>query len=366
MIYLSRPQIDRRQIRAVTKVLKSGNLVQGPEVEAFEAEVGALIGVTHCVAVNSGTSALHLGMLAIGIGPGDEVIAPSFSFAATANAIELTGASVVFADISPDDFNIDPNHVESLITPRTKAVLAVHIYGHPARVDHLEAICKRHQILLIEDAAQALGAKANNRYAGAIGTFGALSFYATKNISSGEGGMITTSDADLARRARLLRNQGQEIKYKNEIIGFNNRLSDVHAAIGREQLRNIQNWDGKRQRNAKYLSEHLIGAELPSIRDGNHHAFHQYTIRVPANRRQELSVHIAECGVQSGVYYPTPIHLLPSFRERRNFDGTVVNLPVTVQAANEVLSLPVHPQLNVRHLRKIVEAVNSFTEARSL
>lgn len=363
MIYLSRPQIDRRQIRAVTRVLKSGQLVQGPEVEAFEAEVGSLIGVTHCVAVNSGTSALHLGMLASGIGPGDEVIAPSFSFAATANAIELTGASVKFADIRLDDFNLDPDHVESLITPRTKAVLAVHLYGHPAQIERLEEICKKHHLLLIEDAAQALGAKENGRHAGALGKFGALSFYATKNISSGEGGMITTNDADLARRARLLRNQGQEIKYKNEIVGFNNRLSDLHAAIGREQLRNIQCWDSKRQCNAGYLSENLIGVVLPSVRCGSHHAFHQYTIRVSAAQRQELGTHLAERGVQSGVYYPTPIHLLPSFRERRNSDGLAINLPVTVQAANEALSLPVHPQLRARDLRKIVDAVNSFTGA---
>jgi len=235
MIYLSRPHIDRNQIRAVKRVLKSGQLVQGPEVEAFEEEVATLIGVAHCVAVNSGTSALHLGMLACGIGPGDEVIVPSFSFAATANAVELTGASVVFADINLDDFNLDPKHVESLITPRTTAVLAVHLYGHPAKMQTLEAICARHQVRLIEDAAQALGARENGRHAGAIGAFGALSFYATKNISSGEGGMITTNDAKLARHARLLRNQGQEIRYRNEIIGFNNRLSDIHAAIGRQQ-----------------------------------------------------------------------------------------------------------------------------------
>lgn len=361
MIHLSRPQIDRRQIRAVTRVLKSGQLVQGREVEAFEGEVSSLIGVAHCVAVNSGTSALHLGMLASGIGPGDEVIAPSFSFAATANAVELTGASVVFADIQADDFNLDPGHVESLITSRTKAVLAVHLYGHPARVERLEAICRKHRIMLVEDAAQALGAKADGRHAGAIGNFGALSFYATKNISSGEGGMITTNDAGLARRARLLRNQGQEVKYKNEVIGFNNRLSDLHAAIGREQLKNIGAWDSRRQRNAAYLSEQLAGVGVPSVRVGSHHAFHQYTVRVSAARRQELGSHLLQCGVQSGVYYPTPIHLLPSFRERRKSDGSPFSLPVTVQAASEVLSLPVHPQLRNRHLERIVDAVNTFT-----
>jgi len=264
MIPLSKPQIDWRQIRAVRRVLKSGQLVQGPEVEAFETEVASLIGVAHCVAVNAGTSALHLGMLACGIGRGDEVIVPSFSFAATANAVELTGASVVFGDITLEDFNLDHRHVETLITPRTRAVLAVHLYGHPVNIEQLEAVCKRHQILLIEDAAQALGARENGRHAGAMGKFAALSFYATKNISSGEGGMITTNDANLARHARLLRNQGQEIKYRNEIIGFNNRLSDIHAAIGRQQLKHLHQWDAKRQRNARYLSEHLVGVNTPS------------------------------------------------------------------------------------------------------
>jgi len=363
MIYLSRPQIDWRQIRAVKRVLKSGQLVQGPEVEAFEREVAARIGVAHCVAVNSGTSALHLGMLASEIGSGDEVIAPSFSFAATANAVELTGASVVFADITIDDFNIDPKHVESLITPRTKAVLAVHLYGHPAQMASLEKICSRHQIQLIEDAAQALGARENGHYAGAMGTFGALSFYATKNISSGEGGMITTNDASLARRARLLRNQGQEIKYRNEIIGFNNRLSDVHAAIGRQQLKHLYQWDSKRQHNAKYLSEHLVGVKVPVVRSGSHHAFHQYTIGVPGSQRDSMIAHLNSLGVQSGVYYPVPIHLLPSFRERKNRDGSPITLPVTIQAASEALSIPVHPQLGVRHLKRIVEAVNSFRGA---
>lgn len=361
MIPLSKPQIDWRQIRAVRRVLKSGQLVQGPEVEAFETEVASLIGVAHCVAVNAGTSALHLGMLACGIGRGDEVIVPSFSFAATANAVELTGASVVFGDITLEDFNLDHRHVETLITPRTRAVLAVHLYGHPVNIEQLEAVCKRHQILLIEDAAQALGARENGRHAGAMGKFAALSFYATKNISSGEGGMITTNDANLARYARLLRNQGQEIKYRNEIIGFNNRLSDIHAAIGRQQLKHLHQWDAKRQRNARYLSEHLVGVNTPRVRNGSHHAFHQYTIRVPGGQRDSMISHLGSQGVQSGVYYPTPIHCLPSFRERKPLPGSGVNLPVTIQAASEVLSLPVHPQLTIGHLRTIVAAVNSFT-----
>jgi len=360
VIYLSRPQIDRRQIRAVTRVLKSGQLVQGPQVEAFEVEVKSLVGVAHCVAVNSGTSALHLGMLACGIGPGDEVIAPSFSFAATANAVELTGASVVFADIRLDDFNIDPGHVESLITPRTKAVLAVHLYGHPARVRELEKICERHQILLLEDAAQALGASENGRQVGSVGAFGALSFYATKNISSGEGGMITTNDPAIARRARLLRNQGQELKYRNEIVGFNNRLSDIHAAIGREQLKRLRYWNEARQQNARFLTDNLRGPTTPTIRDGARHTFHQYTVRVDASLRDSVTKYLRDSRIECGVYYPIPIHKLPYFAAKDSLRSARCSLPVTETAAAEVLSLPVHPKLSGRDLRKIVNVINSL------
>lgn len=344
------------------RVLKSGQLVQGPEVEAFEHDVSDLIKVPYCVAVNSGTSALHLGLLAAGIGPGDEVIAPSFSFAATANAVILTGARIVFADICLEDFNIDPAHVEQLISPRTKAVLAVHLYGHPAQMTRLESICSTNGLLLLEDAAQAFGATHNQRYAGAIGHFGAFSFYATKNVSSGEGGMIATHDPALARRARLLRNQGQEVKYQNEIVGFNNRLSDIHAAIGRGQLSHAGRWDQKRQHNAEYLSQNLSGIVVPAVRPEVHHAYHQYTVRVPAEVRANLIQYLANKGVQSGVYYPTPIHQLPSFATFGSSNFKARQLPVTYQAASEVLSLPVHPQLTKRNLSKIVRIVNTFIE----
>lgn len=361
MIFLSRPQVDRRQIRAVKRVLKSGQLVQGPEVEAFEHEICSELGVNYSVAVNSGTSALHLGLLAVGIGSGDEVIVPSFSFAATANAVVLSGAKVIFADICADDFGLNPAHVEALIGPRTKAVLAVHLYGHPARLEQLVEICRRHRLLLFEDCAQALGAKENGRPVGSFGEFGALSFYATKNVSCGEGGMITTNNPELARRARLLRNQGQAVRYRNEIVGFNNRLTDMQAALGREQLRHLGLWVKKRQLNARYFSESIRGIDLPSIRDGSHHSFNQYTIRVPSHKRQEFSEHLGNFGIQSSVYYPTPIHLLPSFRE---WIPQVVaeSLPETIRAANEVLSLPVHPNLTKSQLRKIVKAANSFFE----
>jgi len=332
-------------------------------VEAFESAVCEIAKVSHCIAVNSGTSALHLGMLAAGVGPGDEVIVPSFSFAATANAVALTGASVVFADICDDDFNIDPDHVSSLISPRTKAVLAVHLYGHPARLDELSLICDRAGILLFEDAAQALGALNSGKPVGGIGHFGIFSFYATKNVSSGEGGMIATNSPELARTARLLRNQGQEVKYRNEIVGFNNRMSDIHAAIGRVQLQNLSFWDSQRQRNAERLTRNLSGVHAPTVRENCHHAFHQYTIRVEASVRDALMEHLNQTGIQSAVYYPTPIHQLPAYKSQLDQFKSAPDLRTTERAASEVLSLPVHPRLSLRQVDSIIDAINSFTQA---
>jgi perosamine synthetase len=360
MIRLSDPIIDSRQIRAVKRVLKSGQLVQGPEVEAFEREVATFIGAPHAVAVNSGTSALHLGMLAAGVGPGDEVIVPSFSFAATANAVVLTGAKPVFGDISLDDYNLDPDHVESLITSSTRAVMVVHLYGQPAKMQQFERICRKHQLLLFEDAAQALGARIGDRSIGTWGSFSALSFYATKNVSSGEGGMVVTGDGALARRVRLLRNQGQEVKYRNEVVGFNNRLSDIHAAIGRQQLRHIESWSASRKRNADLLSAGLRHVVTPVATPNSHHAFHQYTIRVPAQHRDGLMAHLHNCGVQSAVYYPTPIHRLPSFASGETAVSQGLSLPITEKVANEALSLPVQPRLTRRELKAIIQATNSY------
>jgi dTDP-4-amino-4,6-dideoxygalactose transaminase len=303
-------------------------------------------------------------MLASGIGIGDEVIVPSFSFAATANAVALTGAKVVFADICRDDFNIDPQHVESLISSRTKAIVAVHLYGHPARMSELSTLCNKAGLLLIEDAAQALGARYHDRPIGSLSHFGALSFYATKNISSGEGGMIATNELEVSRRARLLRNQGQELKYRNEVIGYNNRLSDIHAAIGRQQLRQLTKWQSARESNAKFLSANLRGLEVPIVRPGMAHSFHQYTIRVAERHREKLIEHLAKCGVQSGVYYPTPIHQLPCFASTPTSPAQQVVLPETEAAAREVLSIPVHPSLTKRQLNRVVDAVNSYGPTR--
>ncbi len=356
MIPAARPEIGEDERNAVDRVLRSGMLAQGPEVAAFESEFASIVDGARCIALNSGTSALHLAFLAGGVGPGDEVIVPSFSFAATANAVSLTGAVPVFVDIETDYFSIDPAAVEAAITPRTKAIMPVHLYGHPSNLPALKAIADKHGLQLYEDAAQAHAASYDGIPVGAWGTAGSFSFYPTKNMMSGEGGMITTSSAELERLARMLRNQGMERRYENEVVGFNMRMTDIHAAIGRVQLGKLAGWTAKRQANAAFLNENLKGVIVPPTASGAVHVFHQYTIRVVDHDRDAFAEELTKRGIGNGVYYPTPIHRLPSFQLE-------LDLPVTEQATTEVLSLPVYPSLSDRELETIVEAVNAVAKA---
>ena len=358
MIPAAQPLIGEEERNAVDRVLRSGMLAQGPEVKAFEEEFSRHVGGRHCVAVNSGTSALHMAFIAAGIGPGDEVIVPSFSFAATANSVALTGATPVFADIEQDYFNLDPAGVEALITSRTRAIMPVHLYGHPAAMTEFEDLCAKHDLLLLEDAAQAHDATLNGTPVGAFGLAASFSFYPTKNMTSGEGGMITTGDEGVARMLRLLRNQGMEQRYKNEIVGFNTRMTDIHAAIGREQLKKLPGWTGARQQNAEFLSRNISGVVVPPVAPGATHVYHQYTIRIVDHDRDAFSEELTKRGVGNGVYYPTPIHRLPSF-------GLSLDLPVTEQVARQCLSLPVHPSLTQGQLETIVTTVNAVAAAGS-
>jgi perosamine synthetase len=356
MIPAARPMIGDEEREAVDRVLRSGMVAQGPEVAAFEAEFAALVEGRRCVAVNSGTSALHMAFLAGGIGPGDEVIVPSFTFAATANSVALTGATPVFADIEPDQFNLDPVAAAAAITPRTKAIMPVHLYGHPAAMDRFTALADQHHLLLFEDAAQAHAASLHGRPVGTWGLAGSFSFYPTKNMTSGEGGMVTTQSDELARSVQLLRNQGMEKRYENEVVGFNTRMTDLHAAIGRVQLGKLAGWTKQRQANAAFLDENLRGVIVPPVAEGAVHVYHQYTIRVPGHDRDAFTAEIARRGVGSGVYYPIPNHRLPSF-------GLSLDLPETERAAREVLSLPVHPALEEAEVQTIVEVVNAVARA---
>ena len=354
MIPAAKPIIGEEEREAVDRVLRSGVLAQGPEVKAFEEEFSAHVGGRHCIAMNSGTSALHLSLIAAGVEKGDEVIIPSFSFAATANSIVLAGAVPIFADIDKRTFNLDPAHVETLITSKTKAIMPVHLYGHIAAMDRFREVTTKHGLMLIEDAAQGHLASLNGRNAGEFGIVASFSFYPTKNMTSGEGGMVVTDDVEVARTLRLLRNQGQEVRYQNEIIGFNTRMTDIHAAIGRVQLAKLPGWTKQRQENAAFLDANLKGVITPYSQPGTTHSYHQYTIRIPggnAAKRDLFMGKIAEKGVGSGIYYPTPIHQLPSFRMN-------IDLPETELVVKECVSLPVHPSLTKDDLEKIVEVVN--------
>lgn len=357
MIPAARPLIGEEERHAVDRVLVSGGLTQGPEVAAFEQEFSAAaVAGAYCVAVNSGTSALHLATLAAGIGPGDEVLVPSFTFAATANSVALTGATPVFVDIDAETFCMSVEAARDAITDRTRAIMPVHIYGHPADLPGLMALCKKFDLVLIEDAAQAHLSSICGQPVGTWGLAGSFSFYPTKNMTSGEGGMISTKDSEFAKTLRLLRNQGQERRYHNEIVGFNNRMSDIHAAIGRVQLSKLAGWTEQRQANAAFLDNSLRGVMTPAVAPGAVHVYHQYTIRVVGFDRDAFAAQLAGRGVGTGVYYPVSNHSLPSFA--RDLD-----LPETERAAREVLSLPVYPSLSEDELVRIAESVNAVASA---
>lgn len=363
MIPSAAPIIGEQERAAVDRVLGSGMLTQGPEVAAFEREFAdQLLDGRRCVAVNSGTSALHCALLAIGVGPGDEVVVPSFTFAATVNAVALSGATPVFADIEADTFTLDPASVAEVLTPRTAAVLPVHLYGHPADLGPLSELAREAGAVLLEDAAQAHGASYRGRPVGSFGEWGAFSLYPTKNMTSGEGGMVACATSALADVVRRLRNQGMDSPYVHEVIGLNNRMSDLHAAIGRVQLTRLPEWTAQRRRNAAFFDTHLhdaqlTGVVLPTVRPGCLHVYHQYTVRLvgasACERDEVVRALRQEHLVGASVYYPTPCHELASlahFAPRGE-------LPETTRASAEVLSLPVHPLLTEADRERIVSAL---------
>lgn len=356
-IRAAQPLIGEAERAAVDAVLRSGVIAQGPQVAAFESEFARdVVGGRVCVAVSSGTSGLHLGLLAAGIGPGMEVIVPSFTFAATANSVALTGATPVFVDIEPATFCIDPDAVAAAITPRTAGIMPVHLYGHPANLTALTALCQKHDLQLFEDAAQAHGATWGGAPVGSFGDFGMFSLYPTKNMTSGEGGMVACASSEIERAIRVLRNQGMERRYENEVVGFNARMTDIHAAIGRVQLTKLASWNVQRQANAAMFNAELTGVTTPSVAAGATHVYHQYTIRVPEDRDGFAEALLSEYDIETGVYYPIPNHRLPSF-------DLELDLPQTARACAEVLSLPVHPALDSQDLDRVVTAVNALASA---
>ncbi len=356
MIPIAKPVIGEAEKQAVLEVLDSGMLVQGPRVKALEERFAAVCGTKYAVATSSGTTALHIALLAHGIGPGDEVITTSFTFIATVSSILFTGAKPVFVDIEEETFNLNPALLEEAITERTRAILPVHLYGYPCDMDAILDIARRHDLLVIEDAAQAIGARYKGRPVGSFGT-GCFSLYATKNVMSGEGGMITTDDEAFAEKCRMLRSHGSRKRYYYEFLGYNLRMSDLHAAIGLAQMDRLEEFTARRRENAAYLSEHIESVVTPKVKEGYEHVWHQYTVRVDGGRDRDAAVeHLREAGIGTGVFYPLPVHQQGYIRE---IVGDV-SLPVTERMAQEVISLPVHPLVSEDDLATIVAAVNEL------
>jgi perosamine synthetase len=353
MIPISIPLLGDEEKQAILEVIDSGQLAQGARVAAFEEAFADLCGVKHAVATSSGTTALQTAILVHGIGPGDEVITTPFTFIASANAVLFSGAKPVFVDIDERTYNIDPYLIEEAITPRTKAILPVHIFGNPCDMDAIMDIAARHGLVVIEDACQAHEATVKGRKVGSFGV-GCFSFYPTKNITTAEGGIITTSDDELADRARLIRNHGQRQRYYHEAIGYNFRMTEIQAAIGLVQLGKLEQFTTARRANAEYLTQRLKGVIIPYEAPGCRHVYHQYVIRVPDGRDQ-LADHLRERGIATGIYYPLPVHKQVAYQRL----GYADHLPVAEKVSREVLALPVHPALTQEDLAKIVEGVNT-------
>jgi dTDP-4-amino-4,6-dideoxygalactose transaminase len=356
MIHMAKPQIGAEEKQAVLEVLDSGIIAQGPRVKAFEEGFAQMCGVKHAIATSSGTTALHVALLAHGIGNGDEVITSAFTFIASANSILYVGAKPVFVDIDPRTFNLDVSQIEAAITPRTKAILPVHLYGLACDMDPILTLAEKYGLVVIEDACQSHGATYKGKKVGSFGT-GAFSLYPTKNMTSGEGGMITTNADAIDEKSRVIRQHGMRVRYYHDELGFNFRMTDIHAAIGLAQLHKLEQFNAKRQANARFLSENLKGVVTPYVPEGQTHVFHQYTIRVPDGKRDALRNHLQERGVGSEVYYPVPIHKQNFYVKELGYNQS---LPETEKAASEVLSLPVHAGLTESDLEAIVAAVNEF------
>lgn len=352
-IPVAKPLIGDAEKRAVMDVLDSGQLAMGSRTEAFEKAFAEYVGAKHAIGVNSGTAALIVALQAHGVGPGDEVITTPFSFIATATSIIACGATPVFVDIDPFDLNLDPNQVEDAITDQTKAVMPVHLYGHPARIDEIQELCEDNGLALVEDAAQAHGAEHAGRRVGTFGT-GCFSFYPTKNMTTGEGGIITTNDDEVARLCRIIRSHGQEVRYKHDYFGLNWRMQDMNAAIGLVQMDYIEDWNTARIANAEKLASLIRAVETPRVRDGDRHVFHQFTVRVPRDR-DGVQKQLQDAGIGSAVHYPIPIHQQPIMRQMGFGEGS---FPVAEAAAGHVLSLPVHPSLGPEDVEYIAAALN--------
>ncbi len=354
--------ISREVDEAIQRVVTSADFILGKDVELFERDFAAYCGVNQAVGVDSGASALELALRAYGIGAGNEVITVSHTFAATAFAISATGAVPVFVDADERTYNMNPALIEAAITPRTKAILPVHLYGQPADIEEISRIARKHDLLLIEDACQAHGAQFRAKRVGSFGDAGCFSFYPGKNLGAyGDGGMIVTKDANVAEKLRILRNCGQSEKYKHVLVGFNRRLDNLQAAVLRVKLPHLESWNEARRNAARLYNEFLRdAANIVTPREGEDrtHVYHLYVIQHP--NRDQLLMHLREQGISAGLHYPTPVHLQPCYRSLNVPRGS---LPVTESLASRVISLPMYPELTREQIEFVCDHVQQFAMA---
>jgi dTDP-4-amino-4,6-dideoxygalactose transaminase len=361
MIPIAKPFIGDEEIKEVEAVLRSGFIAQGPKVAEFEEKFADYTGTRHAIATSSGTTALHVALLCAGIGKGDEVITTPFSFAATANSVLYTGAKPVFVDIDPKTYNINPEKIEEAITDKTKAIMPVHLYGQPADMDPICKIAEDHDLKVIEDAAQAHGAIYHGRKVGSIGDMACFSFYPTKNITTGEGGIITTDDDAFDKDARAIRAHGESERYEHVTLGYNFRMTDIAAAIGVVQIKRLEEFNEKRIENAEYLTEQINsieGIEPPYVSKNVRHVFHQYTVRVKDGKRDELREFLNNEGIGTGIHYPRPIYKQKLYEDL----GYTADCPEAEKAAAEVLSIPVNPTLSAEDFGKIVSVLQDASD----
>jgi dTDP-4-amino-4,6-dideoxygalactose transaminase len=357
---LIRQEVDA----AMARVVSNADFILGSEVDAFEAEYANYCEAEHAVGLDSGMSALELGIRALGIGPGDEVITPAHSFIASSSAISLTGATPVWVDADPVTYNIDTSRIEAAITDRTKAIMPVHLYGQPADLDPILEIARRHHLFVVEDACQAHGARYRGRRVGAIGDVGAFSFYPGKNLGAyGDAGALVTNNAEVADRVRMMRNYGQRKKYEHVFLAWNRRLDTLQAAVLRVKLPHLDTWNEARRRNASMYDELLAGArlDLPRTTPDRDHVFHLYVVQT--ERRDEMLEHLAKDGIRAGIHYPVPIHLQEAYRDRGFGPGS---FPMTEAMAPRLLSLPMYPELAENQMRRIADAVTRFPATSNL
>lgn len=363
-IPIAKPLIGDEEINAVVEVLKSGMLASGKEVEAFEREFAQYLGAKYGIATCNGTTALDVALKALKIKEGDKVITTPFTFIASANSILFQGAKPIFADIDPKTFNLNPDDVLEKITDKTKAILVVHLYGQPADMKAFKEIAEDYKLYLIEDCAQAHGAEFEGQKVGTFGDIAAFSFYPTKNMTTGEGGMVITNNEELARRAKLLINHGQTKKYYHEELGYNLRMTNIAAAIGRAQLKKLDKWNAKRAENAKLLTEGISkikGLTPPYVDPRVKHVFHQYVIRVEDDfplTRNELMEKLREKGIGTAVHYPMPVHWQPLYQK---LGYPKECCPNAVEASMRVLSLPVHPAVSEEDVAYIINALRELS-----